>query len=237
MGRIFETRKATIFARNARISKAFTRIGKEIALAVKSGGPNPDSNPRLRVAMQNAKGASMPKDKIEAAIKRASSKDEKGLEEVLYEGYAPHGVALMIETATDNPTRTVANLRLIMSKGNGTLGNSGSVSFAFNRMGVFKILKGDINLEEMELDLIDLGAEEITQDDEHIIVYTQFADFGNMQKGLEDKSIPVKSAELVRVPTSYKEDLTDAQEEEVLNLVESLEADDDVQQVFHTLKG
>lgn len=237
MGRIFETRKATIFARNARISKLFTRIGKEIALAVKSGGPNPESNPHLRVVIQNAKGASMPKEKIEAAIKRASSKDEKGLEEVVYEGYAPHGVALMIETATDNPTRTVANLRLIMSKGNGTLGTSGSVAFAFTRKGIFKILKSDINLEEMELDLIDAGAEEITQDEEHVIIYTQFADFGNMQKGLDEKNIVVKSAELIRVPTAYKEDLTDAQEEEVLNLVESLEEDDDVQQVFHTLKG
>jgi YebC/PmpR family DNA-binding regulatory protein len=236
MGRIFETRKHKIFARNDRMAKAFTRIGKDIAMSVKSGGPDPANNARLRIIIQNAKGLNMPKDRVDAAIKRAVSKDEKDYHEMIYEGYAPHGVALVVETATDNPTRTVANLRLIFSKGNGTMGSSGSVGFMFDRKSIFKIAKSNINLDEMELDLIDFGAEEIEQDDDNVIIYAPFTAFGNMQKGLESKNIPVVSAELVRIPTNYKEGLSEAEEEEVLNLVANLEADDDVQQVFYNLK-
>lgn len=236
MGRIFQTRKATIFARNDRVSKAFTRIGKEIAIAVRLGGGNPDNNSRLKTAMQNAKGVSMPKDKVEAAIKRATSKDEKDLQEQVYEGYAPNGVALMIECATDNPTRTIANLRVIMSKGNGSIGSQGSVAFTFDRKGVFRIDKTKCNLDDIELDLIDMGAEEIDTDDEDIIIYSAFTDFGKMQKGLEEKKIEAKSSELQQIPNNYKEGLTEEQENAVLQLVAKLEDDDDVQHVFHNLK-
>lgn len=236
MGRIFQTRKATIFARNDRVSKAFTKIGKEIAIAVKAGGGNPDTNARLRTAMQNGKGVGMPKDKVEAAIKRALNKDEKNLEEQVYEGYAPNGVALMIECATDNPTRTISNLRVIMSKGGGTIGSQGSVAFTFDRMGVFKVDKTKVNLDDIELDLIDFGAEEIDSDDEDIIIYTPYTDFGKMQKGLESKNIEAKSSELQQIPNNYKEGLTEDQANQVLQLVAKLEDDDDVQQVFHNLK-
>ncbi len=236
MGRIFQTRKATIFARNDRVSKAFTKIGKEIAIAVKAGGGNPDTNSRLRTAMQNGKGVGMPKDKVEAAIKRALNKDEKNLEEQVYEGYAPNGVALMIECATDNPTRTISNLRVIMSKGGGTIGSQGSVAFTFDRMGVFKVDKTKVNLDEIELDLIDFGAEEIDSDDEDIIIYTPYTDFGKMQKGLESKNIEAMSSELQQIPNNYKEGLTEEQANQVLQLVAKLEDDEDVQQVFHNLK-
>ncbi len=236
MGRIFQTRKATIFARNDRVSKAFTRIGKEIAIAVKAGGGIPENNARLKTAIQNAKGANMPKDRVEAAIKRATTKDEKGLQEQTYEGYAAHGVALMIECATDNPTRTIANLRVIMSKGNGSIGSQGSVAFTFDRMGVFKVDKTKVNLDEIELELIDFGAEEINSDDEDVIIYTPYTEFGKMQKGLEAKNIEAKSSELQQIPNNYKEDLTEEQANQVLQLVAKLEDDDDVQQVFHNLK-
>src|SRR6478609_965127 len=169
MGRVFEKRKHTMFARFDRMAKAFTRIGKDIAIAVKANGPLPENNPKLRAAMQNAKGVNMPKDRVEAAIKRASSKEEKDFQEVTYEGYAPHGVPLMIECATDNPTRTVANVRLHFSKNGGTMGNSGSVGFLFERKGVFKFDPAKINLDEMELELIDAGAEDIDAGDEDVI--------------------------------------------------------------------
>ena len=234
MGRIFEKRKHKMFARFDRMAKAFTSIGKDIAIAVKQGGPNPDNNPRLRLAIQNAKGVNMPKDRVEAAIKRASSKEEKGFQEVIYEGYAPHGVPVIVECATDNPTRTVANIRLHFSKNGGSMGNSGSVTFMFDRMGVFKFEPGSINLEEMELDLIDAGAEDIQQDEEEITVYTKFADFGNMQKFVESKSIDAKSSSLQYIPTTTKE-LSEAEQEEVIKCVEALEEDDDVQSVHHNL--
>src|SRR6218665_3807352 len=185
MGRIFEKRKHKMFARFDRMAKAFTRIGKDIAIAVKQGGPNPDHNPRLRMAIQNAKGVNMPKDRVESAIKRASSKEEKDFQEVTYEGYAPHGVPLMIECASDNPTRTVANVRLHFSKGGGSMGNSGSVAFMFERKGVFKFDPAKINIDELELDLIDAGADDIDQQEEEVIIYTKFTEFGHMQKFLE----------------------------------------------------
>jgi len=234
MGRIFEKRKHKMFARFDKMAKAFTRIGKDIAIAVKQGGPLPENNPKLRMAIQNAKGANMPKDRVEAAIKRASSKEEKDFQEVIYEGYAPHGVPIIVECATDNPTRTVANVRLHFSKNGGNMGNSGSVSFLFERKGVFKFEPSKLNLDELELDLIDAGAEDIQRDEEETIVYTKFPDFGSMAKFLESKKLEPKSSELQYLPTATKE-LNDAEQDEVLKCVEALEADEDVQTVYHNL--
>jgi YebC/PmpR family DNA-binding regulatory protein len=234
MGRIFEKRKHKIFARMDKMAKAFTKIGKEIAMAVKQGGTDPNNNPRLRVAMQNAKGVNMPKDRVEAAIKRATSKEEKDLSEATYEGYGPNGIAIMVDCATDNPTRTVANLRMYFDRSGGALGKSGSVEFMFDRKGVFKLDKQIVKLDEVELDLIDLGAEEIQEAEDGIMVYTSFQDFGNMQKGLEEKGFAVISSEVQRIPTTTKE-LSDEQVDDVLKLIEKLEEDDDVQNVFHNL--
>lgn len=223
-----------MFARFDRMAKAFTRIGKDIALAVKQNGPNPDNNPKLRMAIQNAKGVNMPKDRVEAAIKRASSKEEKDYQEVIYEGYAPHGVPVLVLCATDNPTRTVANVRLQFSKNGGTMGNSGTVLFMFEHRGVFKFDPAKLNLDEMELDLIDAGAEDIERGEEEIVVHTKFTDFGQMQKFLEEKKIDAKSSELQYIPNATKE-LPEDQQDEVLKLIEAIEADDDVQTVFHNL--
>jgi YebC/PmpR family DNA-binding regulatory protein len=234
MGRVFEKRKHTMFARFDRMAKAFTRIGKDIAMAVKANGPNPDNNPKLRMAIRNAKGANMPKDRVDAAIKRASSKEEKDFQEIVYEGYAPHGVSVLVECATDNPTRTVANIRLQFSKNHGTMGNSGSVSFMFERKGVFKFEPSKLNLDELELDLIDAGAEDIQRDAEETIIYTKFTEFGHMSKFLEFKKLEAKSSELNYIPNSTKE-LTEAEQDEVLKCIEALEADDDVQNVYHNL--
>ncbi|WP_119078783.1 YebC/PmpR family DNA-binding transcriptional regulator [Chitinophaga alhagiae] len=236
MGRIFEVRKHTMFARWDRMAKQFTRIGKEIAIAVKQGGPDPDNNPALRRCFQNAKGVNMPKDRVEAAIKRAMGKDKTDYEEVVYEGYAPHGVAVMVETATDNTTRTVANVRMHFNRGGGSLGNSGSVGFLFNRLGEFKIKNEGQDLEELELELIDFGLEEIGEDSEdNIIIRAAFNEFGNMAKALEEKGINIISAELKRIPTTTVE-LGEEQAKEVLELIDRLEQDEDVQQVFHNLK-
>jgi YebC/PmpR family DNA-binding regulatory protein len=234
MGRVFEKRKHKMFARFDRMAKAFTRIGKDIAIAVKQAGPLPENNPKLRMAMQNAKGANMPKDRVDAAIRRASSKEEKDFQEVVYEGYAPHGVPVIVECATDNPTRTVANVRLHFSKNGGSMGNSGSVAFMFDRKGLFKFDPAKLNLDELELDLIDAGAEDIEKGDEEIIIYTKFTEFGHMQKFLESKHLEPKSSELQYIPTTTKE-LGEAEQDEVLKLVEALEADDDVQTVHHNL--
>ncbi len=223
-----------MFARFDRMAKAFTRIGKDIAIAVKQAGPLPENNPKLRMAIQNAKGANMPKDRVEAAIKRASSKEEKDFQEVTYEGYAPHGVPIIVECATDNPTRTVANVRLHFSKNGGSMGNSGSVVFMFERRGVFKFDPAKLNLDELELDLIDAGAEDIEQNEEEIAVYTKFTEFGHMQKFLESKQLEARSSELHYIPTTTKE-LSEAEQDEVLKLVETLESDDDVQNVYHNL--
>lgn len=223
-----------MFARFDRMAKAFTRIGKDIALAVKQNGPNPDNNPKLRMAIQNAKGVNMPKDRVEAAIKRASSKEEKDYQEVIYEGYAPHGVPVLVVCATDNPTRTVANVRLQFSKNGGTMGNSGTVLFMFEHRGVFKFEPAKLNLDEMELDLIDAGAEDIERGEDEIVVHTKFTDFGQMQKFLEEKKIDAKSSELQYIPNATKE-LPEDQQDEVLKLIEAIEADDDVQNVYHNL--
>jgi YebC/PmpR family DNA-binding regulatory protein len=234
MGRIFEKRKHKMFARFDKMAKAFTRIGKDIAIAVKQGGPLPENNPKLRMAIQNAKGVNMPKDRVEAAIKRASSKEDKDYQEVTYEGYGPHGVPILVECATDNPTRTVANVRLHFSKNGGSMGNSGSVSFMFERKGVFKFDPDKLDLDELELDLIDAGADEIERGEEETIVYTKFTEFGHMQKFLESKNLEPKSSELHYIPATTKE-LSEEQQDEVLKCVEALEGDDDVQNVYHNL--
>lgn len=238
MGRMFEKRKHKMFARFDRMAKQFTKLGKEIAIAVKMGGENPDHNPRLRVAMQNAKSVNMPKDRVESAIKRALNKAEGNYEEVRYEGYAPHGVGVIVETATDNTTRTVANVRMHFNKGGGTMGKTGSLDFNFTRKGVFKISKETLSgkdFDEFEFELIDFGLEDFAIDDEDIYVYTSFTDFGTMQKQLEDMGVATSNAELQYIPNSYV-DLTEEQAQEVLDLVERLEGDDDVQNVYHNLR-
>lgn len=240
MGRIFEVRKATMFARWDRMAKQFTRVGKEIAIAVKAGGSDPNTNPALRRAMQNAKSVNMPKDRVEAAIKRAQGKEMENYEEILYEGYGPHGVAILVETATDNHVRTVANVKSHFNKGNGNLGNSGSVSFQFKKMGVFKLKPEGVNMEELEFELIDFGLEEMGEGtgengEEVIVIRCGFADFGKMQKALEDKGITPLSAEVEWIPGTTVE-LPEEQAQEVLKLVDKLEQDDDVQKVFHNLK-
>jgi YebC/PmpR family DNA-binding regulatory protein len=236
MGRIFEVRKSTMFARWDKMAKQFTRIGKEINMAVKAGGPDPDTNSALRRCIINAKAVNMPKDRVEAAIKRAMGKDKTDYEEMLYEGYAPYGVAVLVEAATDNGTRTVANIRVHFSRGGGALGTSGSVGFLFNRLGEFKVKNTGQNLEELELDLIDYGLEEIGEDSEgNIIIRTAYNEFGHMSKALEEKKIEVVTAELTRIPTTTVE-LNEDQSTEVLKLVDALEQDEDVQKVYHNLK-
>lgn len=235
MGRIFEVRKATMFARYDRMAKQFSRIGKEIAIAVKKGGPDANTNPALRRVIQNGKSVNMPKDRIEAAIKNAMGKDTSNYDEVLYEGYAPHGVALMVVTATDNTTRTVANVRSHFNKGGGNLGNSGSVNFIFRQMGVFKLKPEGLNMDDLELELIDAGLEEVGEDSEgNIIVRCGFTDFGTMQKTLEEKGIIPISSEVEWLPLTTTE-VSEEQAEDVFKLIERLEQDDDVQHVFHNM--
>lgn len=235
MGRIFEVRKSAMFARYDRMAKQFSRIGKEIAIAVKKGGPDANNNPMLRRVMQNAKGVNMPKDRIEAAIKNALGKDTSNYDEVLYEGYAPHGVAILVVTATDNTTRTVANVRSHFNKGGGALGNSGSVAFLFKHLGVFRLKPEGVNMDDMELELIDYGLEEVGEDSEgNIIIRCGFTDFGNMQKALEEKGLTPISSELEWIPLNPME-VSDAQSEDVFKLIERLEQDDDVQHVFHSM--
>ncbi|MBL0232195.1 MAG: YebC/PmpR family DNA-binding transcriptional regulator [Chitinophagaceae bacterium] len=239
MGRIFEVRKSTMFARWDRMAKQFSRIGKEIAIAVKASGPDPDTNPALRRCMQNAKSVNMPKDRVEAAIKRAMGKEMENYDEILYEGYGPHGVAILVETATDNHVRSVANIKSIFNKGGGTLGNSGSVAFQFRKMGVFKLKPEGLVPEELELELIDFGLEELGEGsaengEDILVVRSGFHDFGNMQKALEDKGITPISAELEWIPSTTVP-LSDEQAEDVSKLIEKLEQDEDVQKVFHNM--
>jgi YebC/PmpR family DNA-binding regulatory protein len=236
MGRIFEVRKSAMFARWDKMAKNFTRIGKEIAIAVKSSGPDPDSNPALRRCYINAKACGMPKDRVEAAIKRAMGKDTSNYEEVMYEGYAPHGIAVLVETATDNPTRTVANVRMHFTKGQGALGTTGSVAFGFTHMAEFKIKGEGVNADDLEFELIDFGLEEIGEDAEgNVIIRTKFNEYGNMSKALEEKKIEVISAELTWIPANTME-LSEEQANDVLKMVDHLEQDDDVQKVYHNLK-
>lgn len=235
MGRIFEVRKSTMFARYDRMAKQFSRIGKEIAIAVKKGGADPNTNPMLRRVMQNAKGINMPKDRIEGAIKNALGKDTSNYDEVLYEGYAPHGIAILVVTATDNTTRTVANVRSHFNKGGGSLGNSGSVAFMFKHLGVFKLNPAGLSAEDLELELIDAGLEELGEDSEgNLIVRCEFSDFGNMQKALEERNITPISSELEWIPLNTVS-ISEEQAEDVFKLIERVEQDDDVQQVFHNM--
>lgn len=239
MGRIFEVRKATMFARWDRMAKQFTRIGKEIIIAVKAGGPDIATNPALRRCFQNARSVGMPKDRVEAAIKRAMGKDTSNYEEILYEGYAPHGVALLVETATDNHVRTVANVKACFNKGNGALGNSGSVSFQFKKMGVFKLKPEGLNLDDLELELIDFGLDELGEGtgengEDVLVLRCAFTDFGHLQKALEEKNITPISAELEWIPTTTVP-VTDEQAEDVSKLIERLEQDEDVNKVFHNM--
>jgi YebC/PmpR family DNA-binding regulatory protein len=239
MGRIFEVRKASMFARWDRMAKQFTRIGKEIAIAVKAGGPDPGTNAALRRCFQNAKSVNMPKDRVEAAIKRAMGKDMSNYDEILYEGYGPHGVALLVETATDNHVRTVANVKSHFNKGGGTLGNSGSVSFQFKKMGVFRLKPEGLNADDLELELIDSGLEELGEGSGEngetvLVVRCTFTDFGKMQKALEDKGITPITSEVEWIPTTTVP-LNDTQAEDVSKLIEKLEQDEDVQKVFHNM--
>ncbi len=234
MGRSFEKRKHKIFGRNAKISKMFTKYGKEISMAVKAGGVDLSSNTRLRTVVQNAKGDNMPKDRIEAAIHRASSKQDADFQEVVYEGYGPHGIAIVVETATDNPTRTVANVRLYFNRAGGNLGTSGSLDFLFQRKGVFKLSAEGLNPEDLELELIDCGAEDVVLDEDMIYVYTAFEDFGAMQQGLDAKGIAVLNASTERIPVTLTE-LNAEQQEEIEKLIERFEEDEDVTGVFHNL--
>ena len=240
MGRMFEKRKHTMFARYDRMAKQFARIGKDIAIAVKAGGPDPDLNPQLRRAMQNAKGVNMPKDKVDAAVKRAMGKDTASYDEVLYEGYGPHGVPLLVAAATDNVNRTVANLRAVLSRGGGNLGTAGSVAFQFAKMGAFSLDPTDVpDRDELELELIDEGLEELgegtTEGGRDVLVARcAFSDFGAMQKALEARGIEPVASEVEYVPSTTTE-LADDQADAVLELVARLEADEDVQHVFHNL--
>jgi YebC/PmpR family DNA-binding regulatory protein len=237
MGRVFEKRKYVMFARFAKMAKTFTKIGRDIGIAVKAGGPDPDTNSRLRMCIQNARAVNMPKANVEAAIKRASDKDTANYEEAIYEGYAPHGVPVLIECTTDNPTRTVANIRMYFARYGGALSTKGSVSFMFERKALFKISSAGLNREETEFSLIDFGAEEFTWDDEHneLIIQTPFSEFGHMQKALEDKKMEIKESSKTFIPTTFK-NLTDEEEAELLTLIEKMEEDDDVVAVYHNAR-
>lgn len=236
MGRAFEFRKARKLKRWGNMSRVFTRLGKDIEIAVKASGPDPASNSRLRLLIQTAKSENMPKDNIERAIKRAISKDSSDYKEVVYEGYAPHGVAVVVETATDNPTRTVANVRMYFNKYGGSLGTSGMTDFLFDRKCTFKVgLKEGVDIEELELELIDFGLDEIFVDEGEIMIYADFHNFGAIQKYLEDNKFEIKTFAFERIPNDTKE-LTEEQQADVEKLIEKMEEDDDVINIFHNMR-
>ncbi len=236
MGRAFEYRKARKMKRWGNMSRTFTRLGKEITMAVKAGGSDPNGNSRLRALIANAKTANMPKDTIDRAIKKATEKDASDYKEVIYEGFAPHGIAMLVETATDNTTRTVANLRNYFNKNGGQLGNSGSVAFMFSHKCYFHVTPKDgVTLEDLELELIDCGAEDFDQDEEEVVISGAFEANGDIQKYLEDNGFEIKSTEFVYEPADYKE-LSEEEAADVNKLIEALEEDDDVQNVFSTMK-
>ena len=235
MGRAFEYRKAAKMKRWGHMARTFTKIGKQIAVAVKAGGPEPETNPTLRAIIATAKRENMPKDNIERAIKKATEKDTANYKEVLFEGYAPHGIALLIETATDNNNRTVANIRSYFNKCNGTLGTSGSVEFMFDHTCNFRINGNGIDPEELELEMIDFGAEEVFVDEDGILIYAPFESFGAIQKELESRNIEILSSGFERIPQVTKE-LTPEEQADVEKLLEKIEEDEDVQQVYHTMK-
>lgn len=237
MGRAFEYRKARKLKRWGNMSRTFTRIGKEITIAAKAGGPDPDTNPRLRQLMQNAKAANMPKDTVERAIKKATDKDAGDYKEISYEGYGPYGIAIFVEAATDNNTRTVANVRSYFTKHGGSLGTQGSLTFLFDHKAVFKVVPKDgVSLEDLELELIDYGVDELEHDDEgHIILYAAFEESSNVQKYLEDNGYEIISTEFERIPNDVK-DVTPEQREKIEKLLDKLEEDEDVQNVFHNMR-
>ncbi len=236
MGRAFEYRKARKLKRWGNMARTFTKLGKEISIAVKASGPDPDANPRLRVLMQNAKAANMPKENVERAIKKATSKDEGDYKEVLFEGYGPYGIAIVVETATDNNNRTVANVRSYFNKFGGSLGTSGSLSFLFEHKSVFHVKPKDgVSLEDLELELIDFGVDEVDADEEEIVIYGEFESFNAIQKYLEDNGFEIASAEFERIPNDTKE-VTDEQRVQIEKLIERIEEDEDVQNVFHNMK-
>jgi YebC/PmpR family DNA-binding regulatory protein len=239
MGRIFETRKATMFARWNKMAKTFTRIAKDIVIAAKAGGPDPGTNAALRRALQNARAANMPKDKVEGAVKRASGQDQQSYEVVLYEGYAPHGVAVVVETATDNVVRTVANVRVTFKNHGGNMGTTGSVVFQFQHMGVFRLAPEGLDADALEMDLIDHGLEELGEGigekgEKQLVIRCGFASFGALQAAIEARKLPLVSADSEYVAQTPVE-LSEAQAKEVLELVDALEQDEDVQRVFHNL--
>ena len=235
MGRAFEFRKARKMKRWSAMAKTFTRIGKDIVMAVKEGGPDPDNNSRLRAVIQNAKAANMPKENVERAIKKASDKDSGDFKEVLFEGYAPHGIAVLVDTATDNNNRTVANIRSYFNKANGNLGTAGSVEFMFDHSCNFRINATGLDSEEIELEFIDFGVEEVFVDDDGMLLYAPFESFGEVQKELEKREFEILSSGFERIPQSTKP-LGLEDQEEVLQLIERIEEDDDVQNVYHTLE-
>ena len=235
MGRAFEFRRARKEKRWSKMAKDFVKLGKLISIAVKSGGPDPETNAPLRAAIQNCKAINMPKDNIESAIKRASSKDAKDLDEIVYEGYGPYGVAVLVETATDNIMRTVANVRMYFNRAEGTLGKTGSLDFIFDRKASFKLSPEGIDMDELELELIDFGLEEIFEEEGEIHIYTSFKDYGTMMTEIERRKLSIISSELIRLPSTTVE-LTEEQEEEINKLVEKLEDDEDVQAVFTNIK-
>ena len=236
MGRAFEYRKARKMKRWAGMAKAFTKVGREINIAIKEGGPDPDYNPRLRLAIANAKAVNMPKANVDAAIKRATDKDATNYDEVTFEGYGPHGIAILVEATSDNNNRTVANIRHVFSKYGGSMGVNGSVDYMFSRKGQFRVRPDAIadDLEDLELELIDAGLDSIERDEDEIVFYTAFEDFGSFQQELERRNIEVDNAELVRLP-SHTKTLSDAEAEAVIKLIDMLEEDDDVANVFHTM--
>ena len=236
MGRAFEFRKARKMKRWGNMARVFTRLGKDIEMAVKSGGPDPGGNARLRLLIQTARSENMPKDNVDRAIKRAVSKDSSDYKEVVYEGYAPHGVAVVVETATDNPTRTVANVRMYFNKYGGSLGTTGMSDFLFDRKCTFKVaMKEGIDIEELELEMIDFGLDEIFVDEGEIVLYAGFQNFGPIQKYLEDNKFEIKTFAFERIPNDTKE-LTEEQQADVEKLIEKMEEDDDVINVFHNMR-
>ena len=236
MGRAFEYRKARKMKRWGNMARTFTKLGKEISIAVKASGPDPDSNPRLRVLMQNAKAANMPKENVERATKKAISKDAGDYKEVVYEGYGPYGIAIVVETATDNPTRTVANVRSYFNKAGGSLGTSGSLTFLFDHKCVFKIKqKEGVSLEDLELELIDYGVDELDNDGEEVVLYGEFESYNNIQHYLEENGFEITSAEFERIPNDMKQ-LDAEQRASIEKLIERFEEDEDVQNVFHNMQ-
>tara|TARA_B100001173_G_scaffold130277_1_gene113039 strand:+ start:232 stop:945 length:714 start_codon:yes stop_codon:yes gene_type:complete len=234
MGRAFEFRKARKMKRWSAMAKTFTRIGKDIVIAVKDGGPDPISNSRLRAVIQNAKAANMPKDNIERAIKKASDKSTENYKEILFEGYGPHGVAVLVETASNNNNRTVANIRSYFNKANGSLGVSGSVEFMFERTCNFQLIKDDLDPEELEFEFIDFGVEEVFIDQDDIFLYASFENFGDIQGELEKRNIEILSSNFERIPKVLKK-LNSDQKQDIEKLIERIEEDDDVQNVYHSM--